>query len=126
MSYRYASGIHSLFAVSDKSNKLVAIPPKTIDISPTGHVLLTLDTASSNKDVYSWGRNYDSELGNGKKSSVSSPEPMSLPGGDRLLLKQRKAKKVFDLHGLVWGKNIPVQQTVSLGYNSSVVYWKVC
>jgi alpha-tubulin suppressor-like RCC1 family protein len=110
--------------VNDKANSLVAIPPKTINISSSGHVLSSLDTASENKDLYSWGRNYDSELGNGKKGSVSTPGPLTLPNGERLMLRKKKAKKVLDLHGSVWGKNIRVEQAVAVGQNSSAVYWR--
>lgn len=69
------------------------IAPYAISISPTGHVLLTLDTleragpgvpAGGGRDLLVWGANRDYQLGNGKRTSLATPaniELSGLPGG---------------------------------------------
>jgi hypothetical protein len=89
-------------------------------------------------DVYVWGRNFDGELGNGKKSSIAIPLYVSLDPpkaskgtvdpvkeDERLMLMERKAKEVKDLKGKVWKKGVKVRQCVAAGYGTSVVYWKI-
>lgn len=72
-----------------------------------------------------WGRNYDSELGNGKKSSLAMPTSLNRPDGERLMLMSVKANQVFDLNGKVWKRGVKVEQRVVAGYASTAVYWKV-
>ncbi|KAJ7917530.1 hypothetical protein B0H13DRAFT_1994840 [Mycena leptocephala] len=75
-------------------------------ISPTGHVLATLDPSSGG----------DYELGNGKKTpGAASPVPMD--AGDERLLLQRS--------GLMWGRGIKVEQFAMCGFGSNVVYWRL-
>lgn len=73
-----------------------------------------------------WGKNYGSELGNGKKSSIASPTILGTAEGGRFMLRQRKAKEVRDLHGKVWKRDIQVQQQAVTGFESSAVYWRIC
>ena len=72
-----------------------------------------------------WGKNYESELGNGKKISLSIPTRLETPKGDRFMLRNRMARKVKDLRGKVWGRNVRVEQYAVVGFSSSVVYWKI-
>ncbi|KAG2014091.1 hypothetical protein CC2G_010937 [Coprinopsis cinerea AmutBmut pab1-1] len=121
------SGLHQY---NDRTKQLDAIKPNDISISPTGHVLLALNSSADSggvggSDVLVWGRNFDSELGNGKKSSISSPTRLEVPVGERLMLMKRKAKEVKDLHGKTWKTGVNVEQRVATGYGSSVVYWKI-
>ena len=102
------------------------ILPQEVSVSASGHVLLTLDTSRGvnlGKDLYVWGKNHDSELGNGKKSSL--PVPTTLIVGDERVMLQKKKGKVLDLQGHVWGKRVDVEQKALAGYNNSVVYWKI-
>ena len=81
--------------------------------------------------MYVWGKNFDGELGNGKKSSVSTPlrvqleQDKEMTMGERLMLMKRKAKEVRDLKGKVWGKGVKVRQCLAAGYGTSAVYWKI-
>lgn len=114
---------------SDATKSLQPIAPIAVNISPTGHVLLTLNTASDvdigGHDLVVWGKNYESELGNGKKSSVPVPTTLETPEGGRFMLRRRKAKEVKDLHGKVWKRGIAVEQQAVVGFSSSAVYWKI-
>ena len=97
-------------------------------ISPTGHVFLTLNTSSEmnfGKDLVVWGKNYESELGNGKKSSVSVPTTLETPEGGRFMLKSRIAKEVRNLKGDIWGRKVEVEQRAVVGFGNSAVYWKI-
>ncbi|TFK28684.1 RCC1/BLIP-II [Coprinopsis marcescibilis] len=121
------SGLHQY---NDLTKRLDPIKPDDISISPTGHVLLALNSAADSEgvggsDVQVWGRNFDHELGNGKKGSMSSPINLEVPEGERLMLMGRKAKEVKDLHGKVWKRGVKVEQRVATGYGNSVVYWKI-
>jgi len=72
-----------------------------------------------------WGKNYDSELGNGKKASVPVPMTLETPNGGRFMLMELQAKEVKDLHGKVWKRGIKVEQRAVAGYGNSAVYWKI-
>lgn len=119
------------FPDSEKTKSLQPILPYSVSISPTGHVVLTLDTQSQSnpggagRDIVVWGKNYESELGNGKKASVSVPTVLNKPDGERFMLVQRKAKEVRDLKGKVWKRGVQVEQCAVAGYEGSVVYWKI-
>jgi hypothetical protein len=114
-----------LLADNDATQRLQPIPPRAISISPTGHVLATLDPSSGRRDVHAWGRNQDYELGNGKKTpGAASPVPMDAVD-ERLLLQTKRAKLVRDLQGRVWGRGIKVEQSAVCGFGSNVVYWRL-
>ncbi|KAG6866103.1 hypothetical protein C0991_008855 [Blastosporella zonata] len=123
---RNVSGLHEY---SDVTQSLQPIVPNAVTISPTGHVLLTLNTASTTdvggRDLVVWGKNYEYELGNGKKSSIPVPTTLETPDGDRFMLRRRKAKQVLDLHGKVWKRNVQVEQCAVVGPENSAVYWKI-
>lgn len=114
-----------------KDQKPPTNPPLLRLNLPTGHVVLTLDTQSQSnpggagRDIVVWGKNYESELGNGKKASVSVPTVLNKPDGERFMLVQRKAKEVRDLKGKVWKRGVQVEQCAVAGYEGSVVYWKI-
>ncbi|OBZ75617.1 Protein FMP25, mitochondrial [Grifola frondosa] len=71
--------ISGLLEYSEVAKNLQAIMPQDISISPTGHILVTLDTmrlagpGGVGRDVVAWGANYDYQLGNGKRGSVAIP-----------------------------------------------------
>ncbi|KAI8998804.1 RCC1/BLIP-II [Trametes punicea] len=127
-----AKNVSGLLEYSEAAKNLQAIVPETISISPTGHVLLTLDTrkhagpGGGGKDVVAWGANFDYQLGNGKRGSVPTPTVLQTPDGERLMLQRRVAKEVRDMRGQVWKKSIEVEQRAVAGWNNSVVYWKIC
>jgi hypothetical protein len=77
------------------------------------------------RDLVVWGKNYDSELGNGKRSSLSIPTTLGTPEGGRFMLRTRLAKEVRDLRGKVCGHNMEVEQHAVVGFGSSAVYWKI-
>ncbi|KAI0670555.1 RCC1/BLIP-II [Trametes maxima] len=127
-----AKNVSGLFEYSERANNLQAIVPETISISPTGHVLLTLDTrkhagpGGGGKDVVMWGANFDYQLGNGKRGSVPTPTVLLTPAGERFMLSRKKAKEVRDLRGQVWKNGVEVEQRAVAGWNNSVVYWRIC
>ncbi|KAI0646886.1 RCC1/BLIP-II [Trametes meyenii] len=127
-----AKNVSGLFEYSERANNLQAIVPETISISPTGHVLLTLDTrkhagpGGGGKDVVVWGANFDYQLGNGKRGSVPTPTVLLTPAGERFMLSRKKAKEVRDLRGQVWKNGVEVEQRAVAGWNNSVVYWRIC
>lgn len=90
---------------------------------------MTLNTSSTagigGRDLVVWGKNYESELGNGKKSSVPVPTTLETPEGGRFMLRKRKAKEVKDLHGKVWKRRVQVEQQAVVGFGSSAVFWKI-
>ena len=103
--------------------------PEAIRVSPTGHVLAALNSNADSegvggRDLMVWGRNYDSELGSGKKGSVAVPRTLELDG-ERFMLMSRKAKVVKDPNGNVVKKNVQVDQNAVVGYESSSVYWRI-
>jgi hypothetical protein len=104
--------------------------PVAVVISPTGHVLVALDTSADShgvggQDLMVWGRNFDYELGIGKKSNLAMPIFLDAPDGERLMLMKKKAKEVLDLGGNVYKKNVIVEQQAAAGYGNTAVYWKV-
>lgn len=72
-----------------------------------------------------WGRNRESELGNGKKANLVIPATVESPEGDRIMLVTKKATEVKDLHGKVWKRGVKVEQHAVAGYECSAVYWKI-
>ena len=104
--------------------------PEEVSISPTGHVLLALNSSVGSsgvggRDLMVWGKNYESELGNGKRASVAVPTPLAMEDGERLMLMSMKAKEVKDLDGKLWKRGVKVEQKVATGYGNSVVYWRI-
>lgn len=103
--------------------------PTEVTISPTGHVLVALDSSAEShgvggQDLMVWGKNYDHELGNGRKGSLAMPTTLEGPDGERLMLMRKKAK-VLDLKGQTWKSNVLVEQRIVAGYGNSAVYWKI-
>ncbi|KAI0637148.1 regulator of chromosome condensation 1/beta-lactamase-inhibitor protein II [Trametes polyzona] len=127
-----AKNVSGLLEYSEAAQNLQAIVSETISISPTGHVLLTLDTrkhagpGGGGKDVVVWGANFDYQLGNGKRGSVPTPTVLLTPSGERFMLHRKRAKEVRDLQGQVWKKGVEVEQRAVAGWNNSVVYWRIC
>ncbi|KAI5123298.1 hypothetical protein M0805_009319 [Coniferiporia weirii] len=144
--------VSGLLEFSEKTQNLQPIVPHAISVSPTGHVLLTLDTLAhtgpgvsqgGGRDLFVWGANREYQLGNGKRASLATPATLELPGlptevgdkpGDdseggkksRLMMVQARAKLVKDLQGRRWGTNVDVEQCAVAGWESSLVYWKIC
>ncbi|KDQ59428.1 hypothetical protein JAAARDRAFT_153233 [Jaapia argillacea MUCL 33604] len=133
-----AKNVSGLLEFSEETQNLQPITPHAISISPTGHVLLTLDTASragpggGGRDLLAWGANSEYQLGNGKRTSLAAPAWLKTPGegvdGGRVMLMKKKAVLIRDARGEVWkgGKGIDVEQTAVAGYENSVVYWRIC
>ncbi|KAI0736633.1 RCC1/BLIP-II [Fomitopsis betulina] len=123
--------VSGLLEYSEKQNNLQPIMPHDISVSPTGHVLLTLDTlahggpGAAGRDLLSWGANYEYQLGNGRRGSSASPTALQSGDGARFLLARRRADEVRDLQGKVWKKGVDVEQTAIAGWGNSVVYWKI-
>lgn len=115
---------------SEKEQKLLPIMPHAISVSPTGHVLLTLDTISrvgpggGGRDLLVWGANQQYELGNGKRASLAIPTPLQQEGGSRFMLMKTKAD-VKDMGGKLWKKGTELEQYAVAGYKNSMVYWKI-
>jgi hypothetical protein len=126
-----AKNVSGLIEYSDATGKLEAIQPHAVTISPTGHVLLTLDTLRhagggiGGRDLMVWGTNQSSELGNEKRSSLAVPTSLTSSDGERVMLKRKTAARVETLGGDVWGKKISVEQRAVGGYRNSVLYWAV-
>ncbi|KAJ6547379.1 RCC1 BLIP-II [Mycena capillaripes] len=116
--------LSGLTEYNDATQRLQCILPRSISISPSGHVLATLDPSSGGRDLHTWGRNQDYELGNGKKTGTASPMPVDA-GEGRLLLQTKRAKEVRDLQGRIWGRGIKVEQVAVCGFGSSIIYWRV-
>lgn len=120
------------FTDSESTNNLQPIQPYSISVSPTGHVLLTLDTLSRSgpgaggRDLLVWGANFDYQLGNGKRGSTATPRNLEGLEGERVMLGKKKAKEVRDLVGKVWKRGVDVEQCAIAGYGNSVVYWRIC
>lgn len=114
---------------NDTTNKMDLIAPHRISLSPTGHALLTLETIrNGGRDLLIWGRNLESELGNGKKSSLAVPTMMSqveTDAGERVMLRRKRVKEVLDMQGRRWGRNVWVEQRPAAGYNCSAIFWAV-
>jgi hypothetical protein len=119
-----------LIVDNDHIQALEPVMPEEISISPTGHVLLALNSSVGSsgvggRDLMVWGKNYESELGNGKRTSVAVPTPLAMEDGERLMLMSMKAKEVKDLHGKLWKRGVKVEQKVATGYGNSAVYWRI-
>ena len=114
-------------ADNDRIRALEPVIPEEISISPTGHVLLALDSSVGvgGRDLMVWGKNYESELGNGKRGSVAVPTPLATENGERFMLMNMKAKEVKDLQGKIWKRGVKVEQKVATGYGNSAVYWRI-
>lgn len=85
----------------------------------------TSDGGSQGRDLLAWGKGYEGELGNGKKSSQPTPTTLSTPVGERFMLSQKQAKEVRDMQGKVWKKGVAVEQRAVVGYGNSAVYWRI-
>ncbi|KAF9476343.1 RCC1/BLIP-II [Pholiota conissans] len=122
--------LSGLVQYNDRTQTLDPITPDEVAVSPTGHVLLTLNSSADSagvggQDLMVWGRNHESELGNGKRSNVVVPMPVqAFKDQERFMLTSRKAQ-VKDLHGHVWKRHVKVKQQLVAGHASSVVYWKI-
>ncbi len=77
------------------------------------------------RDVMVWGKNYDYELGIGKKSSLAMPVNLDAPDAERLMMMRKKAREVLDLTGQVWKGGVTVEQHAVAGYGNSAVYWRI-
>ena len=121
--------LNSFFLVTDNDRirALEPVIPEDISISPTGHVLLALNSSVGvgGRDLMVWGKNYESELGNGKRGSVAVPTSLATENGERFMLMNMRAKKVKDLHGKLWKRDVKVEQKVATGYGNSAVYWRI-
>lgn len=126
-----ARNVSGLLEFSEKHNNLQPVVPYDISVSPTGHVLLTLDTlahsgpGATGRDILAWGASYDYQLGNGKRGSVPTPTNVANGDGERFMLGKRRAGEVRDLQGKLWKKNIEVEQKAVAGWGNSIVYWKI-
>ncbi|KAF9264847.1 RCC1/BLIP-II [Marasmius fiardii PR-910] len=120
-----ARNVSELMEYNDGTRTLQAIRPHSVSVSPTGHVLLSLQPVGTDRDLLAWGKNYDSELGNGKKSSMAVPVVMQTEEGGRMMLKKLKAKEVLDLSGRRWKRDVVVEQQPVTGYRNSAVFWKI-
>ncbi|PFH52392.1 hypothetical protein AMATHDRAFT_140044 [Amanita thiersii Skay4041] len=123
-----ARNVSGLVEYND-AGKLQPITPHSIAVSPSGHVLLTLETTREGlevggRDLVVWGKNMDGELGTGKKSGVAAPTTLEGSDGERVMLRKRKAE-VRDMEGRVWGREVSVEQRACVGIGSSSVYWRV-
>ncbi|KAF8447908.1 regulator of chromosome condensation 1/beta-lactamase-inhibitor protein II [Boletus edulis BED1] len=124
---RNVSGLHEF---DEQKQKLSPIVPHAISVSPTGHILLSLDTqlhagpGASGRDLVAWGLGHDYQLGTGKRTSLNAATILERPEGDRFILGRRKAT-VRDLSGKVWKNNVEVEQCAIAGHGNSVVYWKL-
>ena len=118
----------SFQADNDSTKSLQPIAPHAMNISPSGHVLLTLNPGCSShvggRDLFVWGRNYEYQLGTSKKANIAVPTALETAEGGRFMLHQHKAD-VKDLHGKVWKRGVQVQQEAVAGFQSSAVYWKI-
>ncbi|OAX36598.1 RCC1 BLIP-II protein [Rhizopogon vinicolor AM-OR11-026] len=125
-----AKNVSGLREYNENSRSMSPILPHAIAVSPTGHVLLTLDTQAyggpggSGRDLIAWGLNHDYQLGTGKRSSLPVPTTLEHPEGGRFILGRRTAP-VKDLSGKLWKKNVEVEQRAAAGYGNSIVYWKI-
>ena len=114
---------------SEKEQRLKPIIPHAISISPTGHVLLTLETYNSGlaggRDMFVWGTNQQYELGNGRRASLAVPTAPQQADGTRFMLMKTWAD-VKDMQGKVWKRGVTVEQCAQAGYGNTIVYWKIC
>jgi hypothetical protein len=121
---------HTL-ADSEREQALQPILPHAVSISPTGHVLLTLETRERSgpgvggRDLFVWGANQQYELGNGKRTSLAVPTPLQQSDGTRIALVKTSAN-VKDMQGQLWKNRVNVEQCAQAGYGNTIVYWKIC
>jgi len=125
-----AKGVSGLLEYNERMQNMQPIRPHAVSISPTGHVLVTLETLAGSAGMYGgrdlvvWGANYDYQLGIGKRGNTASGVTLHRPDGSRYLL-QKVETTVKDLEGKVWKNRAPVEQTAVAGNKASVVYWRV-
>jgi hypothetical protein len=106
------------------------IKPHTMSVSPTGHVLVTLETLAGSTGMYGgrdlvvWGANYDYQLGIGKRGNTANAVTLHRADGGRYLLHKVEAT-VKDLEGKVWRNKAEVEQRAVAGSKTSVVYWRI-
>lgn len=121
----------SCFPDSEEEQRLRPVVPHAVSVSPTGHVMLTLEThersgpGSGGRDLFVWGTNQQYELGNGKRGSLAAPTTLQQADGTRWMLMKAKAD-VKDLQGNFWKKHVDVEQKAVAGYGNTIVYWKLC
>ncbi|KZP20852.1 RCC1/BLIP-II protein [Athelia psychrophila] len=124
-----AKSVSGLLEYSDTDNALRPLVPHALSISPTGHVLMTLDTQTHSgsggggRDLLVWGANQTYELGNGKRTSLAVPTNLEKRDGTRVMLMAKKTR-VVDMQGKAWGTS-DVEQCAAGGYGNTVVYWKI-
>ncbi|KAF9500374.1 RCC1/BLIP-II [Pleurotus eryngii] len=123
-----AKNVSGLQEYNEATKSPHAISPHSISVSPSGHVLLTLnaDMNVGGRDLMVWGKNHDSELGNGKKGSSPLPSALTTTDGQRFMLMARTANHVVDLQGKLWKRGVKVEQRAVAGYGNSIVYWRLC
>ncbi|KAM6500839.1 Regulator of chromosome condensation 1/beta-lactamase-inhibitor protein II [Amanita muscaria] len=105
--------VSGLLEYNEQRKRLRPIRPYHISISPSGHVLLTLDSDGIGRDLVAWGKNLDGELGNGKKASVGVPKTMEGEDGERVMLVSKKTGAVR------------IEQRPAVGYGNTVIYWRI-
>ncbi|KIM80836.1 hypothetical protein PILCRDRAFT_822120 [Piloderma croceum F 1598] len=126
-----AKSVSGLLEYSEKEQALQPIIPHAISISPTGHVLLTLEThersgpGGGGRDLYVWGANQQYELGTGKRTSLAAPTTLQQGNEARFMLTKAQAN-VNDMQGKVWKRGVKVEQCAQAGYGNTIVYWKIC
>ena len=117
-------------ADNERTQNTQPIRPYAVSVSPTGHVLVTLETLSGStgkyggRDVVVWGANYDYQLGIGKRGNMANAVTLHRPDGSRYLLQKAEAR-VQDLEGKVWKNKAEVEQTAVAGNKTSFVYWRI-
>ncbi|KAF8352341.1 regulator of chromosome condensation 1/beta-lactamase-inhibitor protein II [Amanita rubescens] len=87
-----AKNVSGLLEYNEATRCLEPIRLASITISPSGHVIATLDTSTGGRDLVVWGRNLDGELGNGKRSSVAQPTIVEGLEGERVKLERKRAE----------------------------------
>jgi len=126
-----AKSVSGLLEYSEEEQKLQPIVPHAVSVSPTGHVLLTLETQAragpggGGRDLLVWGANQQYELGNGKRASLAVPTRLQQADGTHFMLMKAKGD-VMDMQGKVWKKGVDVEQCGAAGYKNTIVYWKIC
>ncbi|KAK2460566.1 hypothetical protein APHAL10511_007036 [Amanita phalloides] len=118
--------ISGLLEYNEATRCLEPIQPQSVVISPSGHIMVTLNTSRAAKgagrDLVVWGRNADGELGNGKRASVAGARAVEGAGG-RVLLGMRVGE-LRDARGRVSGQG-QVEQRAAAGDGNSAIYWRV-
>lgn len=113
---------------NEATQRLEPIRLNSVVISPSGHVMITLDTSrrvnGAGRDLVVWGRNVDGELGNGKRSSVAAPATVEDGDGGRVQLGARRAE-ARDARGRVWNQGVALEQRPTAGHGTSAIYWRI-